>query len=164
MKPIWTGIPGPSGKVTIYIPKLIDQKTEIFVRKYEKIKRRKAGQYAYLWGYVYSAIADQLGYSEGEVPKKAKWNIMSGIHERMKMIFNPIMKDVLDFGPNGEPDFFMETLPGSTTKLSGKGLSEFTTAVMAFWSGAPHGVEFTDKYDDWADSHQGMIETYYGRV
>jgi len=162
MKPIWTGIPGPSGKVTIYIPKLIDQKTEVFARKYEKIKQRRAGQYAYLFGYIYSTIADRMGYSVDLVTKQAKYTMMYATHEKMKKMLNPVIKDVLIFTDSGL-EIDTEEITGSTTKLSCKGLANFTERVKAFWS-TEYGLEFPDKCDDWILMNQRAVDNYYGRV
>ena len=142
------------------IKNLNGKKVEIILREYKEIKLRRAEQYAFLFGYVYEEIADQLGYTKGEVDNISRTRIKTQVHNSMKLMVNPVMTGYYD--PR-KKTVIEKKEGGTTTGMSRKKLSEFTEQVMAYWS-SEHGVIFADTKDNWIRTHADQIDRYYKRL
>jgi len=158
MKIIWTGIPSDAGNLMVPIPKkLHGEKIEILIRKYSKVKLKHAGQYAYLFGYIYSTIADQSGYAKYDVTPEARKRAILRCHNGMKIKFNPEEIELFNYETKTKET---RIVGGSTTKLSHKGLVHFTELITAFWS-TEWGIEFLENRDEWITGHEDQIITKY---
>ncbi|MHA1856930.1 MAG: hypothetical protein ACTSYY_12875 [Promethearchaeota archaeon] len=135
------------------------KQVELILREKKKNKRRTAGQYAYLFGYVYQQVVDHLGYTKNEVDKLTRRRMIESIHEGMKQEINPVVVEVFDMNTKLN---LTEMRGGSTTKLNCSKLADFITQVIAIWS--IEGVDFGEQLDDWVAEHEDEVDRYYRRI